>query len=163
MEKSAGYYKKILKKFSINYEILPLLSVSNLVAYHHVLQLKINNINLIIERYSMKIILPILSFVFIISFASNAQSETDVKTEQTKTTVQSTSVDQTNLSASEVANKNCEGKSKEECKKQCEGKAEYHKSKDDMSEHGCKPGCEKECCSNSTEKVKQTEESSEQK
>jgi len=111
----------------------------------------------------MKIILPILSFVFIITFAANAQSETDVKTEQTKTTVQSTSLDQTNLSASEDAEKNCEGKSKEECKKQCEGKSEYHKSKNDMSEHGCKPGCEKVCCSSSTGKVKQTEESSEQK
>jgi len=113
----------------------------------------------------MKPILPVMSFVFLIAFTTDAQTETDVKTKQTISTEQSSSDDQATLSKNEDIKIKCEGKSKEECKKQCDGKekAEYHKSQDEMNKKECKPGCEKECCSSSTEEAKQTDESSGQK
>ena len=90
----------------------------------------------------MKYILAILSLVLLFAFTTNAQTETDLKKEQTLQTEKSSSDDQSTLSVSEDVKKECEGKSKEECKKQCneKEKASYHKNHKEMSEKECKIG-----------------------
>ena len=122
----------------------------------------------------MKSILAILSFVLLIAFTANAQTETDTKKEETIKIEQSSPDDQSTLSVTEDGKKKCEGKSKEECKKLCEGKekvklhkncegkekAEYHKNHHEKSEKECKPDCKKECCTKNTEEIPQTDETS---
>ncbi len=108
----------------------------------------------------MKYILAILSFVLLVAFTTNAQTETDLQTIQTE----QISVDnQSTLSVSEDVKKECEGKSKEECKKICDEKekASYHKNHDEMSKKECKSDCKKECCAKTTEEVKESDGTSE--
>jgi len=111
----------------------------------------------------MKTVLAILSFVLLIAFTANAQTETDLQKEQTITTEQSSSNNESTLSVSEDGKKECEGKSKGECKKVCDEKekASYHKNHKEMSEKECKPDCKKECCTKNTEEVLESDGTSE--
>ena len=105
----------------------------------------------------MKTVLAILSFVLVLAFTANAQTETNLQKEQTATTVEkSLTEDQATVSVNEEVKHKCEGKSKEECKKACD-----HEKHDEMSKKECKPGCEKECCAKNTEEVKETDGTSE--
>ncbi|MEE9432374.1 MAG: hypothetical protein V3V16_15110 [Melioribacteraceae bacterium] len=112
----------------------------------------------------MKSILAILSFVLLIAITANAQTENDSKKEQTLKIEQSSSNDQSTLSATEDGKKKCEGKSKEECKKQWEEKEKvsYHKNHKEMSKKECKPDRKKECCATVTEEVLESDGTSEQ-
>ncbi len=112
----------------------------------------------------MKYILAILSLVLFFAFTANAQTETELKKEQTIQTEQISVDNQSTLSVSEDVKKECEGKSREECKKQCDEKekASYHKNHKEMSKKECKPDCKKECCAKTTEEVLESDGTSEQ-
>jgi len=105
----------------------------------------------------MKYVLAILSLVLFFAFTANAQTETDLKKEQTLQTEKSSSDNQPTLSVSEDGKKECEVKSKEECKRICKEKekADLHKSHEEMGKKECKPDCKMECCANTTEEVLQ--------
>ena len=109
----------------------------------------------------MKTILAILSLVLLFTISANAQTEKDLQKEQTITSEQSLSDNESTLSVSEDGKKECEGKSKEECKRVCEEKVSYHKNHKEMSEKECKPDCKKECCATVTEEVLETDGTSE--
>jgi hypothetical protein len=111
----------------------------------------------------MKSILAILSLILLFAITANAQTEKDLQKEQTIKVEQSSSDNESTLTATEDDKKECEGKSKEECKRVCEEKEKvsYHKNHKEMSEKDCKPDCKKECCATVTEEVLETDGTSE--
>lgn len=111
----------------------------------------------------MKTVLAILSLVLLFAITANAQTENNLKTEQTTKIEQSSSDDQSTLSVTEDGKKECEGKSKEECKRVCteKEKASYHNNHKEMSKKDCNPDCKKECCATVTEEVLETDGTSE--
>ena len=112
----------------------------------------------------MKTVLAILTLILLFAITANAQTEKDLQKEKTITTEQSSSNNESTLSVSEDGKKECEGKSKEECKKVCEDKEKvsYHKNHKEMSNKECKPDCKKECCATVTEEVLESDGTSEQ-